>query len=91
MKKALFALAAVVVAASLSSCASGGGAINVINYKTKDPVRSASITAVNGNYSSEPVYTDSDGNATAPTLPMGAKHLVIKKSGYSTQTVKISP
>lgn len=89
MNKALIALCALTIVSALSSCVTTD--LQVVNQKTKAPVPSASIVAVNGNYSSSAVYTDANGYAVAPTLPMGAKELVIKKSGYQSKTVKISP
>ena len=63
----------------------------MVDSDDKLPVANARVTAVRGNLSSESVLTDGDGYATEPTLPNGARDLVVRKSGFETKTVRIAP
>jgi len=72
-----------------AACAST--TVQVIDKHSNLPVACATVTAVNGNVYSPAVLTNVYGEAVAPTLPIGVKALVIKKPGYDTKRVEVSP
>jgi len=81
---------ATLVAVLFAACATTP-IIQVLDAGDKLPVAGAKVTAVNGDLSSAPVYTDAAGEAAAPELPNGTKAVVISKPGYVTKTAPILP
>lgn len=74
----------------LTACATTAQ-VKVIDDGDKLPVQGAAVVAVRGNLTSERVYTDSRGEVAEPTLPGGARELLITKAGYYDKRVRIAP
>lgn len=62
--------------------------VSVTDYHTKKPVEGAAVVSRNGSSYSSPNYTDADGIAPIPSLPVPVKTIEVKKTGYKTTTVK---
>ena len=78
-----------VASSVLVSCAQVSK-VKVVDAHDKLPVSSASVIAVRGNLSTAPVLTDAKGEVNEPTLPTGAKELVIARSGYDTTRIPLT-
>ncbi len=73
--------------ASLAVSCETTNVVAVTDYHTKKAVQGASVVSRNGSTYSSANYTDANGIATIPSLPVPIKTLEVKKAGYKTTTV----